>query len=264
LRSPLRVERLVALTKRELTIRASYRMTAILGLVSGLSGLLVYGLLGGTAIVSVTSQDYGMGLASFLVSGVAFSSIITSGPSLFAQYSSPSQLEEVLVTPTGFKEFLLTSSFLNILESLGTAIIFFALSILLLGLNFSYNLPVLSIVLVLGVLASIGLGFVSLGFQLVYKQTSLVTFVLFSLTGLVGNMVVPVQVLPSAVQFVSRLTPQYYFFTGIRVALGSNVSQPGLLLALLALYSLVLLAAGLVVLDQGLRFVRRNGTHRWT
>ncbi len=239
-------------------------MTTILGLAGGLSGLLVYGLLGGTAVVSVTSQDYGMGLASFLVSGVAFSSIVTAGPSMFSQYSSPSQLEEVLVTPTGFREFLLTSSFLNIIVSLGSAIVFFALSVSLLGLNYSYNLPVLSTVLLLGVLASIGLGFISLGVQLIYKQTGLVTFLLFSLTGLIGNMVVPVQVLPPVVQVISRLTPQYYFFTGVRVALGSNVSQTGPLLALFAFYSLVLVVAGLVVLDRGLRFIRRNGTHRWT
>ena len=264
MRSLLRLERLVALTRRELMIRASYRMTTILGLASGLSGLLVYGLLGGTAVVSVTSQDYGMGLASFLVSGVAFSSIVTSGTTMFSQYSSPSQLEEVLVTPTGFREFLLTSSFLNILMTLGSAVFFFLVSVSILGLDYSYNLPILSSVILLGVLASIGLGFISLGFQLIYKQTGLVTFVLFSLTGLVGNMVVPVKVLPSLVQMVSRLTPQYYFFTGIRVALGSNVSPPGPLLALFASYSLVLLVAGLVVLDRGLRFIRRNGTHRWT
>jgi len=148
--------------------------------------------------------------------------------------------------------------------SLGSAILFFVLSVSLLGLNYSYNLPVLSAVLSLGVLASFGLGFISLGVQLVYKQTVLVTFALFSLTGIVGNMVVPIQILPSAVQLVSRLTPQYYFFTGIRVALGSNVSQPGPLLALFALYSLVLLVAGLVVLGRGLKFIRQNGTHRWT
>jgi len=168
LRSLLRLERLVALTRRELMIRASYRMTTILGLASGLSGLLVYGLLGGTAVVSVTSQDYGMGLASFLVSGVAFSSIVTSGTTMFSQYSSPSQLEEVLVTPTGFREFLLTSSFLNILMTLGSAVFFFLVSVSILGLDYSYNLPILSSVILLGVLASIGLGFISLGFQLIF------------------------------------------------------------------------------------------------
>jgi ABC-type multidrug transport system permease subunit len=239
-------------------------MTTILGLVSGASGLLVYGLLGGTAVVSVTSQDYGMSLASFLVSGVAFSSIITSGPSMFSQYSSPSQLEEVLVTPTGFREFLLTSSFLNILLGLSSAVFFFVMTVLLLGLNYSYNLLLLSTVILLGIVASIGLGFISLGFQLIYKQTGLVTFLLFSLAGLVGNMVIPVQILPTVVQGISWFTPQYYFFTGLRVALGSNVYPPGPLLALFTVYSLVLVVAGLFALDRGLRFVRRNGTHRWT
>ena len=251
------------LFKREIKNRLAYRMTLVFGIVSGFSGLISYGFLGSSAVTSVTSNTYGMGLESFLVSGVAFSSIITTGPSLFLHHSNASQIEEILVTPTGFKTYLLTSSILDILAGIGGAALLFAFSILLLGLNFSYNLPLLSAILALGVASSVGLGFIGLGLQLVYKQTAIVSWVLFTLTGLAGNMIVPLQVLPEFVQSISLFIPQYYFFTGIRLALGSNVTSFTSILLIFTAYALVLLGLGIVVLNHGIRSIRHNGTHRW-
>lgn len=238
-------------------------MTLILGVISGFLGLLVYGLLGSSASGSLTSQSYGMSLTSFLVTGVAFSSIITSGPAMFLEHSNPGELEEVLVTPTGFREYLLTSSAFNILTTLASTLLFFGLSIVILGLVFSYNVPLLVIVIMLGFLSSIGLGFIGLGLRLVYKQTSVLSWILFSMTGLLGNMIVPIQILPSIIQSFSYATPQYYFFTGIRVALGSNTASANFITPIFAMYTLVLLILGHIVLNYGMKFIRRNGTHRW-
>lgn len=261
-------EQLYVLMKQDIKVRASYRMTIILGIVSGLAGLLVYGLLGNSATNSLTQQLYGLSLGSYLVSGVAFSAIITNGPSLFTLHANPGQIEEILVTPTGFRRYLLLSSLLTILTSLGSAAIYFLVTILVLGLAFTYNLPILILVVTLGLLCSIGLGFIGFGLQLVYKQTSILPFLLFTLTGIVGNMIVPPQLLGS-LQTVSYLTPQYYFFTGIRVSLGStgsagNALSTEQLLATLTLYTFVLLVLGEFVFDRGCKFVKRNGTHRWT
>jgi|SRR5882672_1549060 len=264
LRFPLWVEKLFVLSKREIKDKLSYRMTFAFGVISGIMGLLVYGLLGESATVSTTSQTYGMSLAAYLVSGVAFSSIISSGPGMFNQYADPSRLEEVMTTPSGFCEYILLSSILNILSSIGTALLFFSVSVLLLGLSYSYNGPALLGVIALGIISSIGLGFAGLGLRLVYKQTSILSWLLFSVTGIVGNFLVPVQILPDSIRALSYLIPQYYFFTGIRIALGSNVAPALSLFATFALYCLVLLLTGLYVLRLGLRFVRRNGTHRWT
>jgi ABC-type multidrug transport system permease subunit len=244
-------------------MRISYRTSLVLGVASSLSGLLVYGLLGNSASASITSQSYNMSLASYLVSGVAFSSIITNGPAMFSQHASTSELEEVLVTPTSFREFLLSSSALNILTTIGGAPAFLLLSAFLLGLEYSYNLPLLVLVVLLGLLASIGLGFMSLGLRLVYKQASLVSWIFFSLTGLLGNMIVPIQILPSFAQSIAYLTPQYYFFTGIRMALGSEAASAGTVIVLFGTYALALLILGLLILDHGMRFIRLNGTHRW-
>src|SRR5437667_5630730 len=74
LSSSLWLERLFAFSKRDLKLKVSYRMSLILGLTSSISGLLVYGLLGNSASASITTQSYNMSLASYLVSGVAFSS----------------------------------------------------------------------------------------------------------------------------------------------------------------------------------------------
>jgi len=244
-------------------VRLSYRMTLVIAIVSAASGLFSYAFLGNGAVVSATTQTYGMSLGAFLVTGVAFSSIITNGLSMFGEYANPSQIEEILVTPTDFRTFVLCSSFLGILVSIGTAIFLLSMSTSLLGFTFSYNVPLLLAMVFLGVMSAIGLGFVGLGFQLVYKQTYFLSWLLFSFTSLVGNMIVPVQVLPGFLQTVSYVTPQYYFFTGIRVALGSNVAPASLILASFAVYSAVLLFLGLLVFHRGLGFIKRNGTHRW-
>ena len=260
----LRTERLLVILKRELKVKASYRTTAALGGISVFVGLLSYGFLGNTAETSATTQSYGMSLTAFLVSGIAFSSIITNGVGMFYQYANPGQIEEVLVTPTSFREYVLSSSLLNILLGLGSAALLFLLGILLLGLSYSYNLPLLVTIIALGVASSIGLGFIGLGFQLVYKQTYFISWLFYSLGGLVGNMIVPVQILPGILQLVSYLTPQYYFFTGIRIALGGSGTSTDWILATFGMYSAILLIVGLLVFDRGLRFVQRNGTHRWT
>jgi ABC-type multidrug transport system permease subunit len=258
------MERVVTFFKRELKIRASYRATFIIGIVSGISGLLVYGLLGNSASGSITTQAYNMSLGSYLVSGVAFTPIIAAGPAMFSQHSSPSELEEVMVTPTGFREYILTSSAFDILSTLGGTGFFFGLSVFLLGLNYSFNIPLLALVVLLGLTSSIGLGFIGLGTRLIYKQASLASWVLFSLSGLLGNVIVPVQILPTPLQGVSYVTPQYYFFTSLRIALGSRSPPLYPLIAWFVLYTLILLSLGVLVLEHGLRTIRRNGTHRWT
>ncbi len=259
----LMAERIFVIMRREFKVKTSYRLNATLGVISALSGLLSYGFLGNTAVVSATTQGYGMSLISFLVSGVAFSTIVNNGLSMFDLYARPSQIEEVMASPTDFREYLLISSFLSMLISLGSAALFFTTSIVLFGLAYSYNLPALCAVILLGITSSVGLGFLGVGFQLVFKQTYILSWFLYSVTSLFGNMVVPVQILPGALQVISYLTPQYYFFTGIRVALGSDAGSLSLLLASFAVYSIVLLVAGLFILQWGLSYVRRNSTHLW-
>ncbi len=259
----LEIERLLVVLKRQLKLRVTYRMTAALTVVSAIAGLFSYGFLGNTAVVSATTQTYGMSLASFLVSGVAFGSIVNNGLTLFYDYIGPSQIEEVMVTPTDFREYILMSSLLSILASIGSSALLFSLSTLLFGLSYSYNLPVLLAMILLGILSSIGLGFIGLAFQMVYKQTQVLSWLLYSLTGITGNMLVPVQILPAALQTVSYLTPQYYFFTGIRSALGSNVAPVGELLTTFTIYTAALLILGHLALNRSLEIVRRRGTHRW-
>ena len=249
---------------RELKVKTSYRLNVVLSGISAFAALLTYAFLGNTALGGATNQDYGMSLVAFLASGVAFGSIMTGGISTFFEYALPSQIEEVMVTPIDFRVFLLFSSLLGIVVSVGSAVLLFSVSILLFGLSYSYNFPLLGANIVLGIASSLGLGLLGLGFQLRYKQSQFLAWLLYTFTGLLGNMIVPVQVLPSFLQIVSYATPQYYFFTGIRAALGGKTGNPTLLLASFTLYTLALVLAGLVALKLGVRSVKRNGTHRWT
>ncbi len=261
----VRVDRVWPIMLRELKLKTSYRVNAILGVITSFAGLISYAYLGNTALGSATSSEYGMSLVSFLVSGIAFSSIMNGGISMFFQHAVPSQIEEVMVTPIDFRLYLLVSSLVSILAALGGALLLFTTGTLLFGLSFSYNTSLIAANVALGVTASIGLGFLGLGFQLRYKGSYFLAWMLYTFSSLIGNMVVPVQALPSILRYVSYATPQYYFFTGIRAGLAnSNAAGSSTLLGTFALYTLALALIGLFALKQGLASIKKNGTHRWT
>jgi ABC-type multidrug transport system permease subunit len=258
------MDQIITILRREIKIKISYRMTLVTSSVSAVAGLLAYGLLGNSSVVSVTTTEYGMSLASYLVSGVAFAPLITNGLAMFGNYIYPSQLEAVMTMPTSFRRYLLLSSILPIVTSIGSALLSFTAGVFMFGLVFSYNFPALATLIALGLATSIALGFLGVAFQLVYKQTAVLSWFLFAFTGITGNMLVPTQVLPGIVQDISFLTPQYYFFTGVRVALGSETASLTSILALFGLYAIVLNILGFIALDRGVRYLKRTGTYSWS
>lgn len=259
-----RINQLTVLFKHQIRVKSAYRIMLFFGAVNTVAGLLAYGLLGNSSTASVTSQAYGLSLTSFLVSGVAFSSIITNGLGLFQQYADPSQIEEIMATPTTFRGYALLSSSLPILSSLVTSALLFLGGIILFGFNYQANIQALILVVALGIVSSVGLGFLGLSFSLVYKQASILPYVFFTLTGLIGNMLVPVQVLPSFVRQIASLTPQYFFFTGIRASLGSGGENLLGLTVEFSFYAVSLVGLGLIALSRSMNFIRRHGTHRWS
>lgn len=243
-------------------LRATYRLNFIIGLISGLSGLLSYALLGASAYGSVTVKTYGMSLGAYLVSGTAFGSIIILGPSLFAQ-SGLARAEEILATPTSFREYIILSSLIGMLITLATSIAYFSVSVLTLGISYNYNVILLTGVVIVGVVCSIGLGLFGLSISLVYKQSSLFSWLILSATGLIGNMIVPVEIFPPFIRNLSYIVPQYYFFTLIRVSLGANGIEAPTLFASFVAWSAALVFAGNLSLSWALRSIRRDGTFLW-
>ena len=262
--NPIWMHQLFAIFKREMRTKMSYRMTMVTSSLSIVAGLVAFGFLGNTSVVSVTTSAYGMSLSSFLVSGVAFAPIITNGLGLFSGYLYPSQIEAVMTTPTGFRQYLMFSAVLPISTSIASAILSFTAGVLLFGLSYSYNVPALILVILLGLGTSVGLGFLGSALQLVYKQTSVLSWLLYAFTGIAGNMLVPTQVLPGTIQDMSLLTPQYYFFTGIRAALGSNVAPLATILVLFGMYAVSLNVCGYFALARSLKYLRQNGTYTWS
>ena len=239
-------------------------MTVVMGSINVVSGLLVYGLLGNSSVVSLTTSSYGMSLTSFLVSGIAFAPVITSGLGLFTSFLYPSQLETVMTTTTGFRKYLMLNSVLPISINLGSSTVSFVAGVFLFGLNFSYNIFAFALVIMLGVATALALGLVGAAFQLVFKQTAVLSWFLFAFTGIAGNMLVPSQVLPGSVQVVSYLLPQYYFFTGIRVALGSDAAPLVSILLPFGLYAILLNVCGFVAVSRSLVHLRQTGTYSWS
>jgi len=102
------------------------------------------------------------------------------------------------------------------------------------------------------------------GILILTKQGDPVTAFITIVTSLFGNVLFPPQVMPAALQAISYVVPQYYFFTCIRLMLTGWTIQmilPDLLILLLMCGIIVPL--GYAVYAWCLKTARRNGTLSW-
>jgi hypothetical protein len=120
------------------------------------------------------------------------------------------------------------------------------------------------IVLALGIGTFLGFSMIGAGILILTKQGDPVTALITIATSLFGNVLFPPQIMPPALQAISYIVPQYYFFTSIRLMLtGSTISMilPDLLI--LAAECAIIVPLGYGVYAWCLKTARRNGTLSW-
>ncbi len=158
---------------------------------------------------------------SFAVVGVAFAGLLGMFQEGLASVVRSAQLsgtlEALLVTPLPVPAILFGSSLYSLLFQvfrtalhLGVALAFFGLS---LG---RINLPGVAAVGLLTVVCFLSVGVLSASFILVYKTGNPFSWVLGTVSGLLGGVVFPVALLPSWIRWVSSLLPVTYALDGMR------------------------------------------------
>jgi ABC-type multidrug transport system permease subunit len=136
--------------------------------------------------------------------------------------------------------------------------------ILAFGVVLSVDILGTIIVVALGIGTFIGFSMAGAGILILTKQGDPVTTVITIATSLFGNVLFPPQVMPVQLQVISFFTPQYYFFTTIRLVLtGSPLYAilPDLLV--LILLCAIILPVGYLVYSWCLKTARKNGTLSW-
>jgi len=143
----------------------------------------------------------------------------------------------------------------------GTSMLFLAW---LLGAEFAAGgLPTFLLLVVLGIIASTGLGLLSGALMLLSKRAQPLLVLYGFAASLLGGALFPITLLPDPLRWLSYLVPHMYVINGGRVAL---MSEPPLspvttaqALIGLAAFDLVILVVGLWLFSRALQYARRTG-----
>jgi ABC-2 type transport system permease protein len=205
-----------------------------------------------------------MDLTTYLLIGLAFNTYLSQSLTLVQKTINPWALEEVLVSPTSLTTFIVGSSIWSFIWSTGVVVIYLAIGVFIFGITLSVNILGTVIVLALGIGTFIGFSMIGAGILILTKQGDPVTALITIATTLFGNVLFPPQVMPAALQAISYVLPQYYFFTCIRLMLTGWTIQtilPDLLI--LVLMCSIIVPLGYGVYAWCLKTARRNGTLSW-
>ncbi len=204
---------------------------------------------------------------SFAVVGVAFAGLLGMFQEGLAAVVRSAQLsgtlEALLVTPVAVPAILFGSSLYSLLFQvfrtalhLGVALAFFGLT---LG---RINGPGVAAVGLLTIVCFVSVGVLSASFILVYKTGNPFTWILGTVSGLLGGVVFPVALLPPWIRWASSLLPVTYALDGMRKSLLASASFGAVLpdVAALAVFDAFLLPLSLVAFRLAVRKAKRDGT----
>ena len=116
--------------------------------------------------------------------------------------------------------------------------------------------------MILTILAFSGIGLISAGFIIVFKQGSPITFLVTTASGLLGGVLYPVAVLPSSLEPFAYLLPITHALEAMRQILlnGATLAAVYDKALILALFTVLLLPLGLAAFGYGLKMARKEGS----
>ncbi|MBN1689278.1 MAG: ABC transporter permease [Candidatus Omnitrophica bacterium] len=258
-----------AIFKRDLTENLSYKSSFFFDLAGILASMLTFffiaQLFGPQA--SPYLEKYGGDYFPFVLIGLAMAGYQMTGLNSFAGALSreihDGTLEAILITPTSLNTLVLSGALWSFLSTSVRLIIYLVLGIFLFNVDISgmnAEAAVISIFLTITSLA--GLGIISAGFLLVFKQGSPVSFVLNGVSKLLAGVYFPIAVLPAWLHNFSYCIPLTHSLEAMRGAIlnGKDITALANELIILTLFSLVLLPAGMMYFSWAVRKAKRDGS----
>jgi ABC-2 type transport system permease protein len=204
---------------------------------------------------------------SFAVVGVAFAGLLGMFQEGLAAVVRSAQLsgtlEALLVTPVPVPVILFGSSLYSLLFQVVRTALHLGVALALFGLALGrINAAGVLAVGVLTVLCFLSVGVLSASFILVYKTGNPFSWIMGTVSGLLGGVVFPVALLPPWIRWVSSLLPVTYALDGMRKSLLASASFAEVLpdVAALAAFNALLLPASLVAFRLAVRKAKKDGT----
>ena len=258
------LEKIYYFMKRDIISFSTYKTNIAILVMTALFGALSFAYLGSSATSQSVLETYHMNLTTYLIIGLAFNSYLAQALTLVQKTINPWALEEVLVSPTRLTTFIVGSSLWGFIWSTAVVVIYLAIGVFIFGVTLSVNILGTLIVLALGIGTFLGFSMIGAGILILTKQGDPVTALITIATSLFGNVLFPPQVMPAALQAISYVVPQYYFFTCIRLMLtGWTIQMIMPELLILALMCAIIVPLGYGIYYWCLKTARKNGTLSW-
>ncbi len=250
--------------KRDIISFSTYKTNIVILVATALFGALSFAFLGNSAVSQSVQEMYNMNFTTYLIIGLAFNSYLTQALTLVQKTINPWALEEVLVSPTGLRTFIVGSSLWGFIWSTAVVVVYLLIGVIFFGVDLSINVLGTLIVLALGIGTFLGFSMIGAGILILTKQGDPVTALITIATTLFGNVLFPPTVMPPILQAISYVLPQYYFFTSIRLMLtGWTIQMVLPYILILALMCAIIVPFGYGVYAWCLRKARKNGTLSW-
>lgn len=244
----------LAFLQRDLTSELSYHLAFFLQFFRVFFSIAVFyfiaQMLGETDIPQL--RPYGGDYFSFVLIGIAFSGYLGVGLSSFSgslrRAQTTGTLEAMLSTPTKLSTVVISSSLWSYLLTTFQVLVYLGVGGLFLGVDLSgSNIGAALLILVLTIISFSSLGILAASFIMVLKRGDPITWLFSAVSGLLGGMYYPIEILPEWLRVLSALLPVSYSLRGMRLALLEGASLKALSLDLLVLlaFSVVLVPLSL-------------------
>ncbi len=212
-------------------------------------------------------EKYGGDYFAFVIVGFGFSSYLNVALNSLSKSIREAQmmgtLEVILVTQTGIPTIILSSSLYSFLLTSIHVILFLTIGTIAFGVDFSNaNLIAAFLIFVLTIISFSTLGIVSAAFIMVIKRGDPITWLLTSVSWLLGGVYYPVSVLPDWLQKISYILPITHSLEGMRLALLRGYSIESLSHSILALvtFSVIMLPLSIFLFRLAVRHAKTNGS----
>lgn len=258
---------LLAILKKDVLLEYSYRVQFVLNLAGVFLELAMFFFLSKLVQMPPSLAPYGGNYFAFLAVGLAFGQYQWISLHTFAQSLREQQvmgtLEMIFASPVRPETMIVGSSLWTYLFETIVIVLNLAMAALFFGLDLS-RANVWSTLLVIGltILAMSAFGVLSAAFVVVFKRGDPIAWLFATVSGLLGGVYYPVEVLPPALETLSAFLPITYALKAVRLAVlqGYGPAQLTTELLVLAGFAALLLPVSLLAFRRAIYLARRDGT----
>ena len=203
----------------------------------------------------------------FLLVGTGFYGFFVAGVASFVTSVHEAQLTgtmEVLVTTATAEPVLIfLTAFSAFLSRTLHLVFYLAVGLLIFGVPMrGANIPGAALIFVLSLPVAVAIGIAAAAVQVALQKGNGIVWLMGSVLWLLTGTTFPVSALPEPLRRLAEIIPITYSLDGLRLALLQQGSWSALArpMLILAAYGVVLLPVSVWMLDQALRYARREGT----